>query len=91
MRGLPAEAGQVSKTGWLGIRQITVYASISERRARSWIHSPTDPLPAVRVRGKILVRRSELDAWLLGHPLQRLEKIDLEGIVKGLLYGRKSA
>ena len=49
---------------WMGLKQVTHYANLSERTVRSWIHERVDPLPAVRVRGKILVRRSELDAWL---------------------------
>ncbi len=34
---------------WLGIRQATEYACVSERTLRSWIHSPVEPLPAVTV------------------------------------------
>jgi excisionase family DNA binding protein len=78
-------------TEWLGLRQVTQYANISERTVRAWIHSSLDPLPAVRVRGKILVRRSEFDAWLLRHQVRGLERIDFDSIVKGLLYGRKGA
>lgn len=51
-------------TEWLGLRQVTEYAAVSERTVRAWIHSPVDALPAVRVGGKVLVRRSFLDAWL---------------------------
>jgi excisionase family DNA binding protein len=72
---------------WLGLRHVTQYASVSERTLRAWIHSPVDPLPAVRVSGKILVRRSELDAWLQRHRVQRLESLDLDGLVKGVLQG----
>jgi excisionase family DNA binding protein len=77
---------------WLDLRHVTEYASISERTLRAWIHSPVDPLPAVRVSGKILVRRSELDAWLQRHRVQTLESLDLNGLVEdvlqGLAYGR---
>lgn len=85
------EQREESKPEWLGLRQIIQYASISERTVRKWIHLTVDPLPAVRVRGKILVRRSEFDAWLLRRSVPRLANIDVDGIVKGLLYGRKSA
>lgn len=70
---------------WLGLRELTHYASVSERTARAWIHSPVDPLPAVRVGGKILVRRSELDVWLGRHRMKPLESIDLDGIVRDAL------
>lgn len=76
---------------WLGLKQLTQYANISERTVRAWIHSPVDSLPAVRVRGKILVRRSEFDLWLANHRVKPLENVDLNDIVKGILYGRKGA
>jgi excisionase family DNA binding protein len=72
---------------WLGIRQATEYACVSERTLRSWVHSPVEPLPAVRVGGKIFVRRSELDAWLARHRVQPLATIDLDAIVKDALRG----
>lgn len=41
---------------WLGLRELTRYADISERTLRSWIYSRADPLPAAKVCGKVLVR-----------------------------------
>jgi excisionase family DNA binding protein len=81
-------------TEWMGLKQLTHYANLSERTLRAWIHAPVDPLPAVRVAGKILVRRSELDAWLAKHRVQPLETLDLDGIVRealqGVTHGRQS-
>ena len=74
-------------TEWMGLKQITQYANVSERTLRGWIHSPVDPLPAVRVSGKILVRRSELDAWFSRHRVKPLETVDLDGIVREVLRG----
>jgi hypothetical protein len=72
---------------WLSLKKITCYANISERTLRAWIHSPLDPLPAVRVAGKILVRRSEFDVWLTSHRVKPLETVDLDGIVRDALQG----
>ena len=72
---------------WMGLRQLTQYANLSRRTLRAWIHSPVDPLPAVRVAGKILVRRSELDAWLARHRVKSLGILDLDGIVREALQG----
>ena len=72
---------------WMGLRQLRDYASVSERTLRSWIHSPVDPLPAVRVGGKILVRRSELDLWLERHRVKALGGVDLDGMVREVLQG----
>ena len=78
-------------TEWMSLRQVTQYASVCERTIRCWIHSPVDPLPAVRVAGKILVRRSELDMWLGRHRVKPLQSVDLDGILKdvlGVSHGR---
>ena len=72
-------------TEWLGLRQVTQYAAVSERTVRGWIHASVDALPAVRAGGKLLVRRSELDAWLNRHRVRPLEGIDLDGIVRDAL------
>ena len=39
----------------LSLRELTEYASVSERTLREWLHRSTDALPAVRFDGKILV------------------------------------
>ena len=36
---------------------------MSVRRLRDYLHDPARPLPHYRAGGKILVRRSEFDAW----------------------------
>lgn len=54
---------------WLDLRRLRSYAPDSDRTLRSWIHSPVDPLPAVRVKGKILVRKSVFDGWLERHTI----------------------
>ena len=63
---------------WLDLGVLTEYAAVSDRTARSWIRATTDPLPASRVGGKILVRRTDFDSWLEKH---RVKQIDLGCIV----------
>jgi excisionase family DNA binding protein len=72
---------------WLSLREVTRYVNVSERTLRSWIHAPIDALPACRVGGRILVRRSELDQWLGRHRVKALDSIDVDAIVKGVLNG----
>ena len=67
---------------WLDLKALTRYASISERTMRQWIHRASNPLPAVRVGAKILVRRSEFDRWLENH---RLEPTDVGCIVNEMV------
>ena len=63
---------------WLDLKALTQYASVSERTVRQWIHRAANPLPAVRIHTKILVRRSAFDRWLESH---RLDTIDVGSIV----------
>ncbi len=72
---------------WLGLRRLAEYADVSERTLRGWIHSPLNPLPAVRIGGKILVRRREFDAWLERHKIQSLESLKVDSIVEQVLEG----
>jgi len=64
-----AENSTISRE-WLSLQQLTEYAAVSDRTLRTWLHRGTDALPAVRVHGKILVRRSEFDSWLEHHRIQ---------------------
>jgi excisionase family DNA binding protein len=60
---------------WLDLRALQLYACVSERTLRAWVHRTIDALPAVRVGTKLLVHRSTFDAWLEAH---RIEPIDIE-------------
>jgi excisionase family DNA binding protein len=71
---------------WLDLKALRQYACVSERTIRDWIHRPVDPLPAVRVGSKILVRRSEFDRWLETH---QVKHIDVGCIVDELVAGVK--
>ena len=84
------ESAQVagSEMEWMDLRHLRSYAPVSERTLRDWIHSPVDPLPAVRVKGKIFVRKSVFDQWLENHPINSLESVDIDGIVRDVLKGK---
>lgn len=58
---------------WLDLKALQQYASVSERTLREWIHRAENPLPAVRVGTKILVRRSTFDQWLENHMLKTVD------------------
>jgi hypothetical protein len=83
----PAESRNRPRREWLGLRKLTEYADISERTIRSWIYSPTDPLPAAKVCGKVLVRKSDFDTYLERHRVRPLNAIDLNAVVAGVLKG----
>jgi excisionase family DNA binding protein len=79
-----ASAAQIDRE-WFGLRELKQYAAVSERTLRAWIHHQDDALPAVRVDGKILVRRSEFDAWLERHRIKQTKQVDVDAIVNELL------
>ena len=58
---------------WLDLKALQRYACVSERTLRDWIHRPDNPLPAVRVGTKLLIRRSTLDRWLQAHEVKRVD------------------
>jgi excisionase family DNA binding protein len=70
---------------WLSLRELTQYASVSERTLREWMHRKRNPLPAVQVEGKILVRRSAFDAWLERHRIEFKQTVDVDAIVSDLV------
>ncbi|HZL67839.1 MAG TPA: helix-turn-helix domain-containing protein [Candidatus Limnocylindrales bacterium] len=70
---------------WLDLHALTKYAAVSERTIREWIHLSHNALPAVQVGKKLLVRRSDFDAWLENHRFRPIESINVTGIVNELL------
>jgi excisionase family DNA binding protein len=76
---------RITTPEWMDLKQLTTYASVSERTLRGWIHALLNPLPAVRVGGKVLVRRSVFDAWLESHALQPTGTV--EATVEEILAG----
>jgi excisionase family DNA binding protein len=69
---------------WLDLKALQQYACVSQRTLREWIHRPTNPLPAVQVGSKILVRRSTFDRWLEGY---QIKSVDLGCIVDEVIAG----
>lgn len=49
---------------YLDLNSLSRYASLSVRSLRSYLSLSFDPLPSYRLTKKILVRKSEFDAWM---------------------------
>jgi len=75
---------QTGQPEWLDLKALQLYACVSERTLREWIHRASNPLPAARVGVKILVRRCTFDQWLENH---KLKSIDVGCIVDELVAG----
>jgi hypothetical protein len=72
---------------WLDLATLTRHVAVSERTLRGWIHRSINPLPAVRVQGKILVRRSVFNRWLESHPLVPADSLDVEATANEIIAG----
>jgi excisionase family DNA binding protein len=76
---------------WLDLRAITRHACVSERTIREWIHRTKNPLPAVQVDKKILIRRSVFDRWLEAHPYQPVISIDVGRVADEIVNSLRKA
>ena len=68
---------------FLSLRTLASYSCMSVRKLRQYLHDPVHPLPHYRLGGKIVVRRSEFDAWMVAY--RRLGEADVEGIVNSVI------
>ena len=69
VRGVVAERVVISTPldPFLSLRALAAYSGLSVRTLRTYLDlAPREALPCYRVGGKILVRRSEFDAWVAG-------------------------
>ncbi|MGA7461758.1 MAG: helix-turn-helix domain-containing protein [Candidatus Korobacteraceae bacterium] len=85
MKQAVSNSQSVAGREWFDLRGLTMYAAVSERTIREWLHRSLHPLPAVRVGTKILVRRSTFDAWLERHPLIPADSINVNETVNEIL------
>jgi hypothetical protein len=85
VRGILAERIVVSTEldPFLSLKALASYSGLSVRTLRSHLEDIADPLPCYRVRGKILVRRSEFDGWMAQH--RRVGRVDVDRIVSDVL------
>jgi hypothetical protein len=67
------------------LRTLASYAGLSVRTLRGYLRHPLTPLPHYRIGGKLLVRRSDYDAWMLG--FRRVATPSLDRVVDDVLKG----
>lgn len=65
----------VSLDPWLSLRALSGYSGLSIRTVRYHLTDPSQPIPSYRVGGKLLVRRSEFDAWMAHHRNQKAQAL----------------
>lgn len=85
VRGVLAERVIVSTQldPFLALTALAAYSGLSVRKLREYLDDAAHPLPCYRVGGKILVRRSEFDAWIARH--RQVGRADVDQIVADVL------
>ena len=85
VRGVLAERVIVSTPldPFLPLTALAAYSGLSVRKLRAYLEDPAHPLPCYRVGGKILVRRSEFDTWLVR--FRQVGRADVDQIVADVL------
>lgn len=74
------------KDQYLDLKGLSVYSNLSVSTLRDYIHRGT--LPGYKVKGKILILRSEFDGWMNGFRINR--KRDINRMVDGVMEDLKS-
>ena len=69
------------KDQYFDLRGLSVYAALGVGTLRD--HIKSGDLPAFKVKGKILVKRSEFDTWIEGYRLNM--KQDLKNLVNDVI------
>ena len=87
VRGVLADQVVVSTPldPFLPLKALADYSGLSVRTLRDYLADLLHPLPCYRVGGKILVRRSEFDAWIARY--RQLGSADVDRIVSEALQG----
>lgn len=76
---------------YMSLASASEYSALSRRVLHRHIHSPIKPLPAFKIGGKWLIKRSDFDRWAEQHRYKQ-PQIDLDGIIRSVLgEGRKSS
>ena len=71
---------------YLPLKELVGYSGLCVRSLRSYLHHPAAPLPHYRFGSKIVVRRSEFDAWAARFRVTDAAQVEefVAGILKAL-------
>jgi Helix-turn-helix domain len=74
---------------FLSMKALASYSGLSPRKLRDYLAEPLHPLPCYRIGGKILVRRSEFDAWITRY--RQVGRVDVDQLVSEVLEGIRAS
>lgn len=73
----------ILKDGYMDLKGLSVYSDLGVSTLRDYIRS--GKLPCFKVKGKVLIKKSEFDRWMEGHRMNR--KGDIQAIVNDAMRG----
>ena len=73
---------------FLSLTALATYAGLSVRKLRDHLDDPIRSLPCYQIGGKILVRRSEYDAWAA--QFRRRRHVDVDRLVSEVVRELRS-
>ena len=85
----PGDSISTPMDPFMSLRILASYSCVSVRKLRGYLQDPVHPMPHYRVGGKIVVRRSEFDAWMAAY--RRVGQADVEGIVDAVMRDLRRA
>lgn len=76
--------------GYLSLAALSAYSGLCVRTLRSRLRDPQAPLPHFRIGSKIVVKRSDYDAWVLRFRDARPGTLDtiVDDVLKQVTRGR---
>jgi Helix-turn-helix domain len=74
---------------YLSLKSLATYASLSVKTLRTYLTDPKNPLPHFKMTGKILVKRTDFDAWIECFR-SREHPVDLDRLVDDMLSAVQS-
>ncbi len=85
-RGHPRDLIGAVEDAYLPLSALSAYSGLSVRTLRGRLHDPEGPLPHFRIGAKILVKKSDYDAWALRFRDARPATLDkvLDDVLKDL-------
>jgi excisionase family DNA binding protein len=83
---IATEESDGAPDAYYSLRRLTSYSGMSLRTLRTYLKDGTYPLPHFKVGGKILVKRSDFDAWITAFRHTHVSRVD--ALVNELSQGR---
>jgi predicted DNA-binding transcriptional regulator AlpA len=74
---------------YLPLQALASYSGLSRRKLWDYLRDPAHPLPFYPIGGKIVVRRSEYDAWAARY--RQVSNVDVDNVVAAVLKDIRGA